>query len=116
MTKAQNMLDEKGNLRPEIARKAALWGGIVGAVIWGAVAVGAAIMLVGMGLWAWVVWPLAFYWYMGHLGRSAKAYKNAVNPQKWEQHVTINVPAEMTADQLAAAADRAINEKLTYSR
>lgn len=99
----------------KLLRRAGLSGLIVGAVVWGFFAALAAVMLVSMGAWAWVVWPFAAYWYIGHLGRAGKAYTEMVNPKKWEQNVTINVPAEMTAEQLSAAAARAVNERLTYS-
>lgn len=108
------MTTSKAN--PEMLRKAALAGGIIGAVVWGAVAVAGAIMLVSFGAWPLVVWPLAFYWYANHLGNAVKAYNTIVKPQKWEQNVVINVTAEMTAEQISEAANRALDEKLQYGR
>lgn len=116
MTKAKNWLDETGKLRPEIARRSALTGGIVGAVVWGSVTVAAGIMLIGMGAWPWVVWPFAFYWWTQHIGRAVKAYQTVVKPQKWEQNIELNVYPEhgMTGEKIAEAAARAVNEKLRY--
>lgn len=115
MTK-QSMLDETGKLRPEVARRAGFIGGILGAIIWGFFAVLASVMLVSMGAWAWVVWPFAFYWYINHLGRAVKAYKQVTEPKKWEQNVTINVPSEPSAAKIADAASRAYAEDLTGYR
>ena len=111
---AKNWLDEKGKLKPEVARKAALVGGISGALIWGGFTIAAGIMLTGLGLWGWVVWPFAFYWWAGHVGKAVNAYKRVVKPQKWEQNVTVNVTSELTEEQISKAAARAVNERLTY--
>lgn len=109
------MLDESGNLKPEVARKFALRGGITGAVVWGFFAVLAGVMLVSMGAWAWVVWPFAFYWYANHIGQAVKAYNTIVKPQKWEQNVTFNITNEMTSEEIAKAAERAMNEQSQYA-
>jgi hypothetical protein len=93
------------------------WSGVIGSIVWGAVAVAAAIMLVGFGAWPWVVWPLAFYWWTQHVGRVIQVYTKAKKPEaKWEQNVVVNVTAtsEMTAEQISEAASRAVNERLTY--
>lgn len=111
---AKNWLDETGKLRPEIARKSALIGGVIGAVIWGAVAVAAAIMLVSFGAWGWVVWPIAFYAWSHHVGLAVKAYQNVVAPKKWEQNVTVNVVSELTPEQISEAATRAVSERAEY--
>lgn len=110
----KNWLDETGKLKPEIARKSALTGGVIGAVIWGVFAVLAGIMLVSLGLWPIVVWPFVLYWYAGHLGRAVKAYQNVVKPQKWEQNVTVNVTSELTEEQISEAASRALDKRAKY--
>ena len=111
---AKDWLDEKGKLKPEILRRAALVGAVTGSAVWGAVAVAAAIMLVSFGAWPLVVWPLAFYLWTGHVGRTVTAYKSMVNPPKWQQHVTVNVTAEPSAEKISEAANRAVNERLLY--
>jgi hypothetical protein len=112
----KNWLDETGKLKPEILRRFALIGVVIGAVVWGAVAVAAAIMLVSLGLWGWVVWPFASYWWIGHIGKAVKSYNSIVKPQKWEQNVTVNVypDAGMSGEKIAEAAERAVNERLLY--
>lgn len=110
----KNWLDEKGKLKPEIARRSALIGGIIGAVIWGGFTIAAGIMLVGLGLWPWVVWPFAFYWWMGHVGKAVKSYQNIVKPQKWEQNVMVNVTSELSPEEIAAAAEKAMKDDVYW--
>lgn len=107
-------MDEKGQLKPEVAKKCAGVGGIIGAVIWLFFAVLAGIMLVSLGLWPIVVWPFVFYWYVGHLGKALTAYQNVVKPKKWEQNVTVNVVSELTPEQISEAATRAVSERAEY--
>ena len=92
--------------------------GVLGAVTWGAVAVAAAIMLVGFGAWPWVIWPLALYCWTNHVAKVVASYaKVKKGSQKWEQNVTVNVSApEMTAEQVAEAASRAYADDLTGYR
>lgn len=114
---AEELKKEQDPATKEKIRKSALRGGIVGAVVWGGFTIAAAIMLVSMGAWAWVVWPFALYWYTQHIARVVESYKKIVKPQKWEQHVTVNVTSnpEMTPEQIAEAASRAVKHELRYS-
>jgi hypothetical protein len=114
MVKVQDWLDEKGKLKPEILRRSALTGAVIGSAVWGAVAVAGAIMLVGFGAWGWVVWPLAFYLWVAHVGRAVKAYKSIVSPQKWEQVVNVTVNAEPSAEQIVSATNHALREQSAY--
>lgn len=92
------------------------WAVVLGAVVWGAVAVAAAIMLVGFGAWGWVVWPLAFYWWTNHVARSLIVYSNARKPKpKVEQNVVFNVRSELTEEEIAAAAERAFKSGGQYT-
>lgn len=90
--------------------------GILGSIVWGVVAVAAAIMLVGFGAWPWVVWPLAFYWWVQHVGRVVQTYTKAKKGEpKWEQNVTFNITNEMSPEEIAKAAERAMNEQSQYA-
>lgn len=111
----EELSKEQNPIAKEKALKIIGWAAVVGIVVWGAVAVAAAIMLVGFGAWGWVVWPLAFYFWAQHVGRAVQVYVNAKKPKpRWEQHVTVNVTSELTAEQISEAATKALDEKLKY--
>jgi hypothetical protein len=109
----------KKTLRPPTAedlKKFAKGGALVGVAIWTVLYAALGVMVVTMGGWPLVVWPFTVFLWVRHLAAIGKAYKSIVEPpKKWEQNVTVNITSELSSEEIAAAATRAVDDQRMWS-
>lgn len=101
---------------PEAVKKLLKISSVAGAVFWTVIYLLLAIMLTAsFGVWPIVAWPLTVYLWGLHLRNVLVTYQGFVKPKaKQINNVTFNVSSDLTAEEVADAARRAVSNEVKY--